>query len=154
MSFSIQLTSGNIYSGSATNDLTYLFNFNNVSIKDGPYKLTWSFNAVGVGALVTNPSLNLDIGSTNGKMFFAGTTNNNIVKKQSIGTIFYERYMTGALDFQYKCDLTSNPPVIFESINQSSNYIRVYMTIPTTETLIGPVNVTGPYVLNLYFEKI
>jgi hypothetical protein len=152
MSFSIQLHSDNSYNGISTNNVTYLFNFSQVFVEPGKYKLTWSFRATPGTAIAYYPNINLDFG-TLGSSYVAGSTNNSTIKTLLIGTLNYNRYMTGTSDYYYNCNLNDNPPIIFDSINCSANYIRVFMTQPgTTNTLIG--NATGPYVLNLFFEKI
>lgn len=152
MSFSIQLHSDNKYSGTDTTDLTYLFNFSQVFVEPGKYKLTWSFRATPGLAIAYFPNINLDIGSAPGSSYVANANNNATVKTLLIGTLNYNRYMTGATDYYYNCNVNDNPPIIYNSINNSANYIKVHMTQPGTNTLIA--NPTGAYVLNLYFEKI
>ena len=152
MSFSIQLHSDNKYSGTATNDLLYLFNFSQVFIQPGKYKLTWTFRGSPGVAIAYFPNVNLDIGSAPGSCYVGNDTNNATTKTLLIGTLNYNRYMTGATDYYYNCNVNDNPPIIYDSINNSANYIKVHMTQPGTNTLIA--NPTGAYVLNLYFEKI
>lgn len=153
MSFSIQLHSDISYSSTAINNITYLFNFSQVFIEDGPYKLTWTFRGNPGTAEAYFPNVNLDIGSINGSCYVAGSTNNATTRTQLIGTLNVLRYMTSATNYYYNCNLNDNPPIIYNSINKSANYIKVYLTQPGTNAPITPANM-GAYVLNLYFEKI
>lgn len=153
MSFSIQLHSDSKYSDTSNNNITYLFNFSQVFIEDGPYKLTWTFRGNPGTGEAYFPNVNLDIGSVNGSSYIGGPTNNAIMKTQLIGTLNILRYMTNITNYYYNCNLNDNPPIIYNNINKSANYIRVYLTQPGTNTLITSANM-GAYVLNLYFEKI
>jgi hypothetical protein len=153
MSFSVQLHSDISYSSTSINSITYLFNFSQVFIEDGPYKLTWTFRGSPGVAEAYFPNVLLDIGSVNGSFYVAGSTNNATTKTQLIGTLNVLRYMTSATNFYYNCNLNDNAPVIYNNINKSSNYIKVHLTQPGTNIPITSANM-GPYVLNLYFEKI
>lgn len=153
MSFNIQLHSDIYYTQqTAIVDLTYLFNFNQVVNINEPtkYKVYWNFKANAGAAVSYFPQLNIDFQSQVNS-YYGGTQNNNIVKNNNFGCINYNRFSTTTTDFYYVANTQDNNPVVV-TLNPNASLINVRLTQPNSNTLI--TNEPGPYVINLFFEKI
>ena len=147
--FNICLSTASTYSiETAGKAFTFAFDFSNMD--NGKYKMTWSGQSLNYvqATFLQNTGINLSIGNLS-NTFVSNTTTSN-KNYNSIG-IFKTNIITATIS-NFNCNVTDNPPVYFDNISTSNNFIKLQFVDFGTNTLIGFVMPT--VVLNLCFEKI
>jgi len=139
MSFNIILNTNNALTiNTAGKDFTWAFNFNSLKIEDGEYELTWSAFSTNVAqatfATVLNPVVNLDF--SNQPNFFTTDGTGSINRNTTVIGVFKPVIVSTAIGC-FQCETVTNPPITFPNINKSVNFIRIFITQPGTNTLVG-----------------
>ena len=154
MSFNIILNTNNAQTThTAGKDYTWAFNFNSFQIEDGEYELTWSAFSTNVVqstfATVINPHVNLDF--SNNPIFFTTDGTGSINRTTTCIGVFKPVIVSTAIGC-FQTEVTTNPPITFKNINKSTNYIRISITQPGTNTLIATSLVNFTVILR--FRKV
>jgi len=127
---------------------TFAFDFSNMD--NGKYKMTWSAQSLNFvqATFLQNTGINLSIGNSS-NTFVANTTTSN-KNYNSIG-IFKTNIITATIG-NFTCNTTDNPPVYFDNISTSNNFIKLQFVDFGTNSLISFTMPTT--IINLCFEKI
>jgi hypothetical protein len=154
MSFNIILNTNNAQTiNTAGKDFTWAFNFNSFQIEEGGYELTWSAFSTNIAqatfATVLNPIVNLDF--SNQPNFFTTDGTGSINRSTTVIGVFKPVIVSATISC-FQSEVITNPPITFKNINKSTNYIRVFVTQPGTNTLIATSLVN--FTIILRFRKV
>ena len=146
----LSTASASTYYSVDTAGKAYTFAFDFTNMDNGKYKMTWSAQSLNYvqATFLQNTGINFDIGNAS-NTFVSNTTTSN-KNYRSIG-IFKTNIITSAIA-NFNSRVHDNPPVYFDNIKTSNNFIKIQFVDFGTNNLIGFVMPTC--VINLCFERI
>lgn len=148
--YNILLTTANAQTtNTAGKDYTWIYDFSR--FQEGNYEVSFIFTStnIALASFATNGPINLsmDIGVLSET--YLALPNNTNSKTQIIGTV--PLLWSSTTIATYKADTTDNVPVLFNSINRNTNFIRLSLL-----TLSSGLITTGlaPWNVILSFKKV